>query len=253
MRRPDLLRAFLLASALVLAACGEKKEEVQQAAAPPPPPPKQEVPDETVSDVAKRLGIDARVRMDEGERPRSGDAAADLKRLEAALKFFDAMVTAKADALRPMLGERDRATLAAMEKDGQWKVVNQDVDRVSVGFGGDKVLAIYMVGDRFEGQLWQVLEADGGVRFTALPTPPGVVEKLEGTKAEPRIQQWETVVRTLADAARKPDEAVEVQQQDRSVQGEDAGASGGAPASPPSSPGGPGSPSSPGGPRRPGG
>lgn len=250
MRRPDVLRAFLLAATLALAACGEKKEEVQQAAAPPPPPPKQEVPDETVADVAKRLGIDARVRMDESERPKSGDAAADLKRLEAALKFFDAMVNARADALRPMLGDRDRGTLAAMEKDGQWKVVNQDVERVSVGFGGEKVLAVYMVGDRFDGQLWQVSEADGAVRFTALPTPPGIMATLEGTKAEPRIQQWESVVRQRGDQARKPDEAVEVQQQDRSVQGEDAGSSGGAPASPPSSPGGPGSPSSP---RRPGG
>lgn len=250
MRRPDALRAALLAATLALAACGEKKEEVQQAAAPPPPPPKQEVPDETTADVAKRLGVDSRVRMEEADRPKSGDAAADLKRLEAALKFFDAMVTANAEALRPMLSDRDRATLAAMEKDGQWKAVNEDVDRVTVGFGGDKVLAVYMVGDRFDGQLWQVAETDGAVRFTALPTPPGIMGMLEGTQAEPRIRQWESVQRLFADAGRKPDEEVDIPQQDRSVQGEEAGASPGAPASPPSSPGGPGAPSSP---SRPGG
>ena len=249
-RRLDAIRAALIVGVLALAACGEKKEEqVQQAAPPPPPPPKQEVPDETVADVAKRLGIDARVRMDDSEGPKTGDAGNDLKRTEATLKFFDAMVCAKADALRPLLSDRDRATLAAMEADGQWKRVNEGVDRVTIGFGGDKVLAIYAVGDGFQAQFWEVSDAGDGVRFKALPSARNALDFLEGTKADPRIQQWLHLEQMRTNQASKPDEAVDVPQEDRSVQGEDSSAPAGAPAAPSGSPGGPGGPGSP---RRPG-
>ena len=109
-RRPDAIGAALLVAALALASCG-KKEEEQAAQAPPPPPPVETVKAETVEEVVARLGVDKRIRMEESERPASGDAATNLKQLEALLVFFDAMLNAKEDAIKPLLSARDQATL----------------------------------------------------------------------------------------------------------------------------------------------
>jgi hypothetical protein len=239
-RRPETIRAALLASALfLLPGCGKKEEPPPP---PPPPPAKVEVKAETVDEVMQRLGVDKRLRMDESERPNSGEATKDLERLELTLKFFDAMVTGKADALRPMLSPLDAQTLDAMQKDGQWKRASEGIERATLGCSGDKVLAIYTLPDRFDAQLWELREADGKVQFAAIPQPPNIMDRLQGTKADPRIQQWMKIVKELADKASEPDETPEMPQQDRSVGGEGGGSGSDAPSSSP----GPSGPKTPG-------
>ena len=142
MRRPELLQSALLAAVLALTACGKKEEEA--AAPPPPPPPKQEVKVESVADVMKRLAIDSRVKMDESERPTTGDAGGDLKRLEATLLFFNAMVKGDATKLKPMLSEADQTTLDLMQRDGQWKRATDRIDRVTVGCTGGQEPETFM-------------------------------------------------------------------------------------------------------------
>jgi hypothetical protein len=270
-----MLRAAVLALPLSLAACGGDEE--QQTEAPPPPPPVQVVELESVADVMKRLGIDRRVRMDESERPNTGNPQADLRALEATLTFFDGMVRGSADKVQPMLGDEDRRTLALMRQDGQWEAATATIDRVSVGCAAgqepDTVMAlgIYMNGDRFEAQLWTARLGDDAVRFEAVPQPPGIIDQLKGNTAEPRVQQWMKMLKEQVERSRQPDEKVEIPQQDRSLEGDDAGSEdspstpgapggqpsaprgpgkrkpGGTPVNPPSGPGGPGSPASPGG------
>lgn len=236
-RRPEPLRVTLLAAALLLSGCG-KKEEAAPPPPPPPPPPKVEVKPETVAEIVQRLGLDARVRMDEGERPNTGDASKDLARLEMALKFLDGMVTGKADAVRPLLTARDQATLEAMVKDGQWKRASEGIDRANAGWAGDKMLVLYTVGDRFDVQLWEVVQVDGEDRLNALPQPPGIVDQLKGSKADPRIQQWEKIVKEFTDKGKEPDENPELPQQDRTVAGESGGSGSDSPSpSPAPSPG----------------
>ena len=181
MRRPELLQSALLAAVLALTACGKKEEEA--APPPPPPPPKQEVKVESVDDVMKRLAIDSRVKMDESERPNTGDAAGDVKRLEATLLFFNAMVKGDATKLKPMLSDADQTTLDLMQKDGQWKRATERIDRVTVGCTGGQepetfmTLGIFMTDDRFDPQLWSVKSpgAADQCTFSAVPTPPNVI------------------------------------------------------------------------------
>lgn len=249
------MRTLLAALFLALAACGGGDSAEQASTAPPPPPPpKQEVAVESVADVMKRLGIDRRVKMDESERPNSGDAAADMKRLEAVLRFFDGMVKGDAAKVRPMLSKADQTTLDLMQQDGQWTKATTGIERVTVGCcGGPEpetcmALAIYSTGDRFDPQLWTVRGADT-VAFEAMPQPPGIMEQLKGSKAEPRVQQWTKILKDQSDRAKQPDEKVELSQQDRSIEGEGGSAEGG------SSPGEPSTPDAPKGPgkRKPGG
>lgn len=253
------LRAAAISLALSLVGCGGG-EESQQAEAPPPPPPVQVVELESVADVMKRLGIDRRVRMDESERPNTGNPEADLRALEATLTFFDGMVRGSADKVQPMLGDEDRKTLALMRQDGQWEAATGAIDRVTVGCAAgqepDTVMAlgIYMNGDRFETQLWTARLGDDAVRFEAVPQPPGIIDQLKGNKAEPRVQQWMKMLKEQVERSRQPDEKVEIPQQDRSLEGE--GGDGAGSEDIPSSPGAPGGqPSAPRGPgkRKPGG
>jgi hypothetical protein len=223
-RRPEPFRTLLLTTALLLAACGEKKQEQAEQAPPPPPAPVETVKAETVVEVAARLGVDKRIRMEESERPSGGDPAADQKRLEAILVFFDAMLNAKEDKLKPFLPARELATLDAMIRDGQWKSLGENVDRVNVGCSGPDVLAVFMVGDGFQGQLWAVgapQDNPDEIKFSAEPTLPDMMDKLSGTTAEPRIKQWSALTRAWFERAKEPDVKVESAQEDRSVKGED--------------------------------
>lgn len=251
MRRPELLQSALLAAVLALTACGKKEEEA--APPPPPPPPKQEVKVESVDDVMKRLAIDSRVKMDESERPNTGDAAGDLKRLEATLLFFNAMVKGDATKLKPMLSDADQTTLDLMQKDGQWKRATERIDRVTVGCTGGQepetfmALGIFMTDDRFDPQLWSVKSPGTAEQctFSAVPTPPNVIDQLKGNKAEPRVQQWVKILKEQLEKSKLPDEVVTVAQQDRSIEGDSSGGGGDEPAAP-SGPAPGGSPSGPG-------
>lgn len=229
-RRPDVLRASIAAVILSLAACGDKKPEQAEQAPAPAPAPVERVKAEAVEDVAKRLGVDRRIRIEESERPSSGDAAADMKRLEALLVFFDAMLNAKEDRIRPFLPPRELATLDAMVKDGQWKRIGDGVDRVTVGCSGPDVLAVFLVGDKFQGQLWSFAEAKEGsdqLQLVANPALPNMMDRLSGTTAEPRIKQWLAATRAFYERAKEPDLPMESAQEDRSVKGEDPSAGSG--------------------------
>jgi hypothetical protein len=241
-RRPDAIRAALACALLALVACGEKKEEQVQQAPAPVAAPVETVKAEAIEEVLARLGVDRRIRMEEAERPSSGDAAADQKRLESILKFFDAMLNAKADAIRPMLSSRDQATLDAMVADGQWKAMGPEVLRLNIGCAGPEVLAVFAIDDDFEGQLWTVEESRDNpdlMVFTAQPTLPGMMDKLSGTTAEPRIKQWMALTREWFEKAKEPDLPLESAQEDRSVKGEEPAPSGGQGAPPGNTPGAP--------------
>lgn len=248
-RRPDPIRTLLAVLVLALAACGGgEPAEQAEAAPPPPPPPKEEVASESVADVMKRLGIDRRVKMDESERPNMGDVAADTRRLEAVLRFFDAMVKGDADRLRPMLSKPDQETLELMLKDGQWAAATASIDRVTLGCTGGSeqegcvTLAVFTIGDRFDAQLWN-LPDDSKVAFVAVAQPPGILEQLKGSKTEPRVKQWSDALRAMTARAQQPDEKVELAQQDRSIGGEGGEGEespGGSPSDTPAAPKGPG-------------
>jgi hypothetical protein len=236
-RRPDAFRCALAAALLSLVACGEEKKE--EAPPPPPPPaPVETVKAETVEEVIVRLGVDKRVRMQESERPSTGDAAADQRQLETVLKFFDAMLNAKDDVVKPLLSKGDQATLEAMVRDGQWKALGTDVERVDVGCVGPEVLAVFFVGDSLQGQFWTVAPSKDNpdqLEFQSFAALPRMMDRVSGTTAEPRLKMWAAETRKFFDKGKEPDLPLESAQEDRSVKGEDpsqAGGGGGQPSKP---------------------
>lgn len=256
-RRPDrMLRACGIFLVLLAASCGEEEPPPPP---PPPPPPKQEVVLEPVADVMKRLGIDARIRMDEAERPSSGDVPRDLRRLESVLRFFDAMVKGDAGRLRPMLSPDDQQTLDLMEKEGQWSRASVGIDRVYVGCCGGPdpetiaTLAMFLGRDGFTAQLWTVGDGEAAA-FTAVPQPRGIEGRLVGLRTEPRYQQWNRILKEQAELAKQPDEKPEEVRQNRGTADEsDASAPAGPASSPGDQPKGPGRRRQKGEPVKPGG
>ena len=82
----------------MLGGCSDPTPPPQVVQAPPPPPTPPPAPTATpVSELMSRLDIDRRVSMPEEFAP-----ATDGERV-AVLKFYDAFVRGRADALRPML------------------------------------------------------------------------------------------------------------------------------------------------------
>ncbi len=237
-------RAILLLTALlcVVIACGKTEEPQQQTESEQAQPVAQveQAPTETLNDIMKRLGIDKRIRVDDGDKPPS-----NMKQAEAIVVFFDAMVRGNAAKLRPLLSPQDQNVLDDMEKSGQWKLATQNIGRVNVGWtpGNEPdtltVLGFYTVGDDFAAQLWSLgsLEGDKPAIMTALPAPQKIVERLQGNKTDVRIKQWLAINKEELVSAKAPDEVIEIPQQDRSVKGDSSSESS---ESEPSKPSGPG-------------
>jgi hypothetical protein len=108
-------------------------------------------------------------------------------------------------------------------------------------------LGIFMTDDRFDPQLGSVKSPGTAEQctFSAVPTPPNVIDQLKGNKAEPRVQQWVKILKEQLEKSKLPDEVVTVAQQDRSIEGDSSSGGGDEPAAP-SGPAPGGSPSGPG-------
>ncbi|MCE9618308.1 MAG: hypothetical protein K8R92_00155 [Planctomycetes bacterium] len=244
MRRTDralIGRAALAASLLLLSACSKpapKQEETQEAK----PVEVAAAPSETLNEIVKRLGVDKRIRVDDGEK-----SPENVKQAEAVLVFFDAMVQGNADKIAPLMSKPDQSVLAEMKKSGQWKSATEKISRVNVGWapgaeaGTLAVLGFFTVGDDFAAQLWSLSAFEEGkpLIMTALPSPPKIAERLQGNKTDARIKQWLALNKEELASAKAADEIIEIPQQDRSVKGESDSGSG-------SGEGGPSAPAGPG-------
>lgn len=172
-----------------LVGCGEEEvkkpvAKAKKAVAPPPPPVK------SVEELCQELQIDSmRVRMPEDEAPNSTDARRGI------LIFFDAWLRGDDQTVVGMLNSSDRMELMAMVEDGAWQDATEDVDAVFIRTGmsntGDRcVLAIYEVGVDTQAQLWTYNGSGQSMNFTAVPTPPGMVDRLSGDM----ISDWYSIL-----------------------------------------------------------
>ena len=238
-----LIALLFSAMSCTIISCGKTEapkeqadaKETQQVAAV------EEAPKESLNDIMKRLGIDKRIRVEDGDK-----APSNSKQAEAIVVFFDAMVRGNAQKLKPLLSEQDQVVLDDMDKSGQWKSATENISRVNVGWTAGSepdtltVLGFYTVGDNFAAQLWTMSSIEGGkpAIMTALPSPQKIVERLQGNKTDARIKQWLAINKEEMVSAKAPDEVIEIPQQDRSVKGESS--SSGSGDSEPSKPAGPG-------------
>jgi hypothetical protein len=245
---PALIAAGLIGGLIgTLAGCGEDPPPpapVVQAPPPnpgPPPPP----PVTPISELMVQLGIDDRVNLPEDKAP-----GTDAQRI-AVLKFCDAFVRGNHASARPMLSLPDQLQLDLLVESGTWAETADQVSRVDVQTGrspeGDNaMLAIFHTGLQFQPQLWLMEVGGDDATFDALPTPPGIMNRLSG---DDWIAAWFDVNAAEIARAGEPDEAIVVPQQDFTEAAEFGGDTGGQ-----LTPGGSPSPGSPGVPgrRRPG-
>jgi hypothetical protein len=226
------------AVSLGLAACGS--EPPPPAAAPVAkraPEPVYTAPAPTVTPIADlmaRYNIDPRVNLSEDLAPDN-----DAGRI-AVLRFFDAFARGDAGRLDGMLSGMDALLLEQMTASGEWETATSNIIGIDVRTGshpivGDCALAVFMVDNQFEPQLW-AYEISGdpaadGAEFDAQPSPPNMMERLSG---EDWITAWFNILGEEMARATAPDEIVEIPSQDfteedsgRSSMGNPAGGPGG--------------------------
>ena len=199
------------------------------APAPPPPPPAPKVV--AVSDLMSQYGIDPRVQMAEEKAPGTTEQRV------AVLRFFDAFARGDANTLAGMLSPTDALLLERMVTSGEWADATEGITMIDVQTGsdptvGDCALALFMVGTRFEPQLWSYeitgdAAASGGTSFDALPCPPDMVNRLSGDNW---VAAWMQILADELARAGEPDEIIEIDSTDLSEEeDDDTGYSGGVP------------------------
>jgi hypothetical protein len=198
------------------------------------------------------------VVLTEAEAPPDCDERRNL------LVFFDAFVNAQPDTLREMMSAHDSMMLDAMVSTDQLAPAAARIREVTLQTGVSPegrpcVLAMYLLDDGYQAQLWYFKDEMGQSAFTSAIQPPDVVDRLSGINL---VDSWFTVLQEEQDRANEYDDELD------ELTAEEGGRSGSAsgstapplPLSPsgppgprgPSSPGGPSGPQSPG-PRSPGG
>ena len=208
----------LTAVSLGLVACGSDPPPpaaapvAKRAPAPPPPPPAPTVT--PIADLMARYDIDPRVNLSEDLAPDN-----DAGRI-AVLRFFDAFARGDAGRLDGMLSGMDAFILEEMTASGEWEAATSNIIGIDVRTAnhpvvGECALAVFMVDNRFEPQLW-AYEITGdpaadGAEFDAQPSPPNMMDRLSG---DDWITAWFDILGEEMARATAPDEIVEIPSQD---------------------------------------
>jgi hypothetical protein len=208
----------LTAVSLGLVACGSEPAPppaapvAKRAPAPPPPPPAPTVT--PIADLMATYDIDPRVNLSEDLAPDNDEGRI------AVLRFFDAFARGDSGRLDGMLSGMDALLLEEMTASGDWKAATSNIIGIDVRTGthpvvGDCALAVFMVDNQFEPQLW-AYEVTGnpaadGAEFDAQPSPPNMMDRLSGNDW---ITAWFDILGEEMARATAPDEIVEIPTQD---------------------------------------
>jgi hypothetical protein len=233
--RPALFTIACAASAGVLLSIGGCVKEVDQEVTaaqtytPPPPPPPPAPVVMSVADLMNEMRIDDRVHLLESRAPETTEGR------RAVLAFFDAFARGNARALEEMLTEADRRELRAMVNDGTWQTAVDGITRIEIetGRGPDGECALALIESRggvpAQAQLWLYMSESSAYfgssdRFTfeAVPTPPGIVNRLSGGDW---IAAWYQILERERELADRPDQPINMPSQQS--ESDDAGGAGG--------------------------
>ncbi len=248
-----LIAALVALLPMGLAGCGGDEEEKQEVAVAPPPPPPPPRPKCALGDLREELQVSSKVRLSEAEAPPNCDDRRNL------LVFFDAFVNGQADTLREMMDIQDSMQLEAMLNAEQLASVTTRIREVTLETGISPegrpcVLALYLLDDGYQAQMWYFKDPLGGSSFSSAPQPPNVVDRLSGNDM---VESWFALLQEERDRGSEYDDMLDdLGQPAQSTSGSGGGTSGGnmvPPSRSPSSPGGPAAPRGPSGPRTPGG
>ena len=240
-----LLAALFTLLPMGLVGCGGEEEKNEVAVAPPPPPPPPR-PKCTLGDLRAELRVSDKVKLSEAEAPPNCDDRRNL------FVFFDAFVNGQADTLREMMSTQDSMQLEAMLNAGQLAPAVARIREVTLETGVSPegrpcVLAMYLLDDGYQAQMWYFKDQLGGSSFSSAAQPPNVVDRLSGNDL---VESWFALLQEERDRGSEYDDILDDLGQPE--QSSNSSSSTAAPAAPrgPSRPGGP-SPLGPSGPRIP--
>ena len=193
--------------------CGEEEPPPVVMAPPPPPPPPPPAPTVTpIEQLMAEMNIDPRVSLPEDKAP---DNDGDRR---AILSFFDGFARGNDGAVRSMIETDDQPQLAAMVESGVWKDCTGRIEKIDIQCGNsptsDKcTLAVFEVkgtGEAFQPQMWTYATADDAATFTAVPCPPGIMDRLSGDW----ISRWFGIIEEEIALADKADDEYLIAQRD---------------------------------------
>jgi len=177
-------KTFVFAAMLAALSCfgvgcgGDEAVETPQPVVRNIPKAKPRPQAKSVAELHSNLSIDERIFMNELDAPRD-----EVSRV-AVLTFIDAMLNVDTNALGGFLSPQDQVQLQAMVADGLSSYMQQiSMVQLSTGSSPDGkscVLALFEVGLGYQIQVWFYENTGDGFSFTAGPTRPNLVNKLNG-------------------------------------------------------------------------
>jgi hypothetical protein len=248
--RALLISGLFLVTSMQLIGCSDPPPPPPVAVDPGPPPPPPPPPC-ALDQLRVELQISDKIRLSQAEAPPNCDERRNI------LIFFNAFVNGDADTLRQMMSSEDSLQLEAMINAGQFEPAIEEIRQVTLETGISPqaqhcCLAMYLIGDGYEAQLWYYAEVSGVPTFSAAPQPPNIVGQLSGTDL---VESWFAVLEREREIASELDDEVDDLGGAASSGGSSSsnsgggGFPGGAPPTGPIGPGGrPGGPVGPGGP-----
>ena len=236
---------IVLASLFFIAGCGgeeenaEKKPVARKQPTTPKAPPKK-----SLADIQNEVNADLRIVWND-----EFNSESNIER-EAIFRFFTAFLQNDQATLHTMLSPADQVELSTLTETTDFDALITNVTRVDIQTGSDPstgkscVIAAYEVGMNYQPQLWSYQELNGNIVFSALESPPGLIDQLSGNWIKTYFKKREELYASALD-----DDHTSSYQ----LAGEGTTSSNDAPNTPnlPNSPGNPGSPNRPGSPTGP--
>jgi len=164
-----------------IAGCGgdedvvDKKPVARKQPTAPKAPPKK-----SLADIQNEVNADLRIAWND-----ENNSESNIER-EAIFRFFTAFLQNDQATLHAMLSPVDQLELGTLTETTDLVALFKNVTRVDIQTGSDPstgkscVIAAYEVGMNYQPQLWSFQELNGSIVFSALESPPGLIDQLSG-------------------------------------------------------------------------
>ena len=170
----------VIASLFFIAGCGGEEEDVEKKPVARKPTAPKAPPKKSLADIQNEVNADLRIVWNDEDNSESNIEC------EAIFRFFTAFLQNDQAALHLMLSPVDQLELSTLTETTDLDELIKNVTRVDIQTGSDPstgkscVIAAYEVGMNYQAQLWSFQELNGSIVFSALESPPRLIDQLSG-------------------------------------------------------------------------
>ena len=189
----------IFASLFFIAGCGGEEEDVEKKPVARKPTPPSAPPKKSLADIRNEVNADLRIVWNEEDNSES-----NIER-EAIFRFFTAFLQNDQATLHSMLSPVDQLELGTLTETTDLDELIKNVTRVDIQTGSDPstgkscVIAAYEVGMNYQPQLWSFQELNGSIVFSALVSPPGLIDQLSGNWIKTYFKKREELYASVLD------------------------------------------------------